>query len=187
MPTKHLQLLQLGELKKLQENQMTAIHIREARLEDLDRCYEIESLSYEGDEAATKEKIEKRIVTYPDGFVVLEVDNIIAGFINCGATHTVELSDESFKELVGHAPDGKHIVIMSVVVHPQYQGQGLAGKLLQSFIEKMTKLGKSEIFLICQKSLIPMYAKYGFNYIAPSDSDHGGMSWHEMSMQLKSS
>lgn len=164
---------------------MTTTHIREARLEDLDRCFEIESASYEGDEAATKEKIETRIATYPEGFIVLEVDRTIAGFINCGATHNVELSDESFKELVGHTSDGKHIVIMSVVVHPQYQGQGLAGKLLQSFIEKMTKLGKSEIFLICQESLIPMYAKYGFNYIAPSDSDHGGMSWHEMSMQLQ--
>ncbi len=165
---------------------MNAIHIREARLEDLNRCFEIESVSYEGDEAATKEKIEKRIATYPEGFIVLEIDNIIAGFINCGATHTVELSDESFKELVGHTSEGKHIVIMSVVVHPQYQGQGLAGKLLQNFILKMTKLGKSEIFLICQESLVPMYAKYGFKYIAPSDSDHGGMSWHEMSIQLQS-
>lgn len=164
---------------------MTATHIREVRLEDLDRCFHIESVSYEGDEAATREKIEQRIVTYPEGFIVLEIDNNIAGFINCGATNKVELSDESFKELVGHTSDGKHIVIMSVVVHPQYQGQGLAGKLLQNFIEKMTKLGKSEIFLICQKSLVPMYAKYGFKYMAPSVSDHGGLSWHEMSMQLQ--
>lgn len=164
---------------------MNTTHIRQARLDDLDRCFEIESVSYEGDEAATREKIEKRIITYPEGFVVLEVDNTIAGFINCGATHKVELSDESFKELIGHTSDGRYIVIMSVVVHPQYQGHGHAGKLLQNFILKMTKLGKSEIFLICQESLVPMYTKYGFKYVAPSDSDHGGMSWHEMSMQLQ--
>lgn len=159
--------------------------IREVKEKDLDRCFEIEADSYAGDEAASKAKILKRIQQYPQGFIVFEVDGKIAGFINSGATDTVELSNEAFKELVGHDPDGQHIVIMSVVVHPDYQGKGIAGKLLKRFMINMRELGKSSVYLICQTELIDLYAKYGFDYIGESESDHGGMRWHEMVLVLK--
>ena len=164
---------------------MSDINIRIVNEQDLDRCYEIESVSYSGDEAATKDKISKRIKTYPEGFIVLENDREVIGFINSGATQKVELSDEEFKELVGHDPEGKHIVILSVVVHPDFQGKGMAGKLINSFIDKMRALGKTDIFLICQPELIDMYARYGFVNLGKSDSDHGGLSWHEMSLRLQ--
>jgi len=159
--------------------------IRIVNEQDLDRCFEIESVSYSGDEAATKDKILNRIKTYPEGFIVLENNREIIGFINSGATQKVELSDEEFKELIGHDPEGKHIVILSVAIHPDYQGKGLASKLMNSFIGKMKALGKTDIFLICQSELIDMYARYGFVNLGISDSDHGGMSWNEMSLSLQ--
>ena len=151
---------------------------------DLNRCFEIEKAAYAGEEAATKEKILQRIQTYPEGFIVLENNNEVIGFINSGATHKVALSDDEFKELIGHDPSGKHIVIMSVVVHPSFQGKGMAGQLMESFIETMKQSGKADIYLICQTELIDMYTKYGFIYLGQSDSDHGGLSWHEMSLSL---
>ena len=164
---------------------MTNANIRIVNEQDLDRCFEIESVSYSGEEAATKDKILKRIKSYPEGFIVIENDREIMGFINSGATQKVELSDEEFKELIGHDPEGKHIVILSVVIHPDYQGRGMASKLMNSFIDKMKSLGKSDIFLICQTELIDMYASYGFVNLGVSDSDHGGMSWNEMSLSLQ--
>ncbi len=164
---------------------MTDINIRIVNEHDLDRCFEIETVSYSGDEAATKDKILKRINTFPEGFIVLEDDREIIGFINSGATHEVELSDEDFKELVGHDSDGEHIVILSVAVHPSYQGKGMAGKLMNSFIDRMKALGKSDIYLICQTELIDMYAKYGFVDLGASNSDHGGLSWNEMFLPLQ--
>ena len=164
---------------------MAEENIRIVKEQDLDRCFEIESVSYAGDEAATKDKILKRINTYPEGFIVLEIDGQIAGFINSGATHTVELSSEEFKELIGHDPEGKHIVILSVVVHPAFQGKGLASKLMNNFIDRMRAQGKSDIYLICQTELIDMYAKFGFVNLGESESDHGGLSWHEMSLSLQ--
>jgi ribosomal protein S18 acetylase RimI-like enzyme len=164
---------------------MSDINIRIVNENDVDRCFEIESVSYSGDEAATKDKILKRIKTYPEGFIVLENDREIIGFINSGATQKVELSDEQFKELIGHDPEGKHIVILSVVIHPDYQGKGMANKLMNSFIDKMRELGKIDIFLICQSELIDMYARYGFVNLGKSDSGHGGMSWNEMSLSLQ--
>ncbi|MDH3856568.1 MAG: GNAT family N-acetyltransferase [Gammaproteobacteria bacterium] len=163
---------------------MSEFRIRIVNEHDLDRCFEIETVSYSGDEAATKDKVLKRIKTYPEGFIVLENDREIIGFINSGATHEVELSDEAFKELIGHDPEGKHIVILSVVVHPDYQGKGMASKLMNSFIDRMKALGKSDIYLICQTELIDMYTGYGFVNLGASDSDHGGLSWNEMSLSL---
>ena len=163
---------------------MSELNIRSVKEQDLDRCFEIETVSYAGDEAATKEKILKRIKTYPEGFVILENNEEIIGFINSGATHKVELSDEEFKELIGHDPRGEHVVIMSLVVHPEYQGKSMASKLMNSFISRMKEMGKTEIHLICQTELVNMYAKYGFIHLGESDSEHGGLSWHEMSLSL---
>ena len=163
---------------------MSDLIIRRAKVSDLDRCFEIEIDAYAGEEAATKEKVLKRIQTYPEGFLVLENKSEIVGFINSGATHKVELSDEEFKELIGHDPDGKHIVIMSVVIHPNYQGNSFTSVLMKHFINAMQAMDKTEIYLICQTELINMYAKYGFVHLGESDSDHGGLSWHEMSLSL---
>ena len=164
---------------------MSELNVRSVKETDLDRCFEIESVSYAGDEAASKEKILKRIRTYPEGFIVLENKVEIIGFINSGATHKVELSDEEFKELIGHDPGDKFIVIMSVVIHPKYQGKSNASKLMESFISLMKEKSKTEIYLICQTELVNMYAKYGFVHLGVSDSEHGGLAWHEMSLLLK--
>ncbi|NKF28692.1 GNAT family N-acetyltransferase [Pseudomonas sp. BGM005] len=158
--------------------------IRHVTAADLDRCYAIETLAYEGDEAATREKIATRIATWPDGFIVAEMDGQVAGFINSGAAFDVQMSDEAFKELIGHDPAGPNVVIMSVVVHPDYQGLGLAKRLLGEFIDRMREQGKATIHLMCKERHIPLYAGFGFAYIKPSESDHGGMAWHEMILTL---
>jgi ribosomal protein S18 acetylase RimI-like enzyme len=152
---------------------------------DLARCYEIESTSYEGDEAATREKIATRIATWPQGFVVCEVDGVVAGFINGGAAFQVEMSNEEFKELIGHDPDGPHVVIMSVVVHPDFQGRGISKQLMNAFIARMRALHKSSIHLMCKERHVALYEYLGFTYLKVSESDHGGMAWHEMAMQLQ--
>lgn len=158
--------------------------IRHVTPADLDRCYAIETVAYEGDEAATREKIATRIATWPEGFIVVELEGVVAGFINSGAAFHVEMSDEAFKELIGHDPAGSQVVIMSVVVHPDYQGLGLAKRLMGEFIERMRVLGKTHIHLMCKERHIPLYAGFGFVYAKPSASDHGGMAWHEMVLVL---
>ncbi|MGI0119782.1 GNAT family N-acetyltransferase [Zooshikella sp. RANM57] len=158
--------------------------IRSARPEDTHRCFEIETVSYQGEEAATCEKIAKRITTYPDGFMVIEIDGQIIGFINSGSCDQVIMSDESFKELIGHDPNGKHNVIMSVVVHPDFQGKSISSILMHNYILRMRKLQKESIYLMCSEQNIALYEKFGFRYQKESDSSHGGMSWHEMVLSL---
>ena len=110
---------------------------RNAAPSDAIRCFDVETSAYEGDEAATLEKIAKRIAIYPQGFLILEVNNEIVGFVNSGCAYDVEMSDEDFKELIGHDPAAPNAVIMSVVVDPEYQGQGLSYVLYNKCFEEM--------------------------------------------------
>lgn len=158
--------------------------IRQVKPQDIERCYEIESASYAKDEAATKEKIKIRAEQYPQGFLVLEVKNKIIGFINSGCAQDVVMSDENFKELIGHVDDALNMVIMSVVVDPTYQGQGYSSVLMNEFIHKAKQLEKQAIYLMCKEQYIKLYQKFGFEYMQVSDSDHGGEKWYEMKLDL---
>ncbi|MDH0303659.1 MULTISPECIES: GNAT family N-acetyltransferase [unclassified Pseudomonas] len=163
---------------------MSTLTFRHALSTDVDRCYQIETSAYEGDEAATREKIATRIAQYPDGFLVLEADDQVIGFINSGCAHEVLMSDEAFKELVGHDPQAPNVVIMSVVLDPVHQGQGHASRLMTRFVEQMRERGKATIHLMCKARHVGLYERMGYAYVRPSASDHGGMAWHEMVMVL---
>ncbi|MFV3369325.1 GNAT family N-acetyltransferase [Pseudomonas sp. NY15435] len=163
---------------------MTAPTFRTATSADTDRCFDIEITAYEGDEAATREKIATRIAQYPEGFLIMELSGEIIGFINSGCAFDVVMSDEAFKELIGHDPAAPNVVIMSVVIDPAQQGRGFASVLMRTFIERMTRLGKRTIHLMCKDRHVPLYERMGYRYVKPSASDHGGMAWHEMVMEL---
>lgn len=157
---------------------------RQATPADVDRCYEIETLAYEGDEAATREKIATRIQRYPQGFMCMELNGEVAGFINAGCAWEVVMSDEAFKELVGHDPDAPNAVIMSVVAHPDFQGKGYSSLMMREFVARMKAMHKKTIHLMCKDRHVDLYAHFGYRYVKPSESDHGGMAWHEMVMVL---
>ena len=163
---------------------MTRQSFRNATPADANRCFDIETSAYDGDEAATLKKISKRIAEYPQGFLILEIDDGIAGFVNSGCAHEVEMSDEDFKDLVGHDPAAPNVVIMSVVVDPAFQGKGLSTALMSEFVRRMTDARKETIHLMCKAHHVPLYEKFGYRYTRPSASDHGGAAWHEMVMEL---
>ncbi|MBO1113691.1 GNAT family N-acetyltransferase [Bordetella petrii] len=157
---------------------------RQATPADTDRCYQIEIAAYEGDEAATREKIATRIAQYPEGFLVMELGGQVAGFINSGCAHQVVMSDEAFKELVGHDAGAPNVVIMSVVLDPAFQGQGWSTPLMREFIGRMRAMRKQSIHLMCKERHVELYKRFGYRYVRPSASDHGGMSWHEMVIEV---
>lgn len=158
--------------------------LRTATPADAERCYEIEAAAYEGDEGATPEKITTRIEQYPEGFLVMTLNEEVVGFINSGCAFDVTMSDKAFKELVGHDPAAPNVVIMSVAVEPAHQGQGYASTLMRAFIERMKALGKESIHLVCKERHVDLYRYMGYRYVKPSDADYGGMAWHEMVMAL---
>jgi ribosomal protein S18 acetylase RimI-like enzyme len=163
---------------------MAGLDFRSAQESDLDRCHEIEHRSYEGDAGATKEKIAKRIREHPDGFIVAELDGKVIGFINSGCAHEVVMSDDDFKELIGHDPQAPNVVIMSVVIDQKHQGKGYSKELMQKFVERCRSQGKETIHLMCKERHVPLYAKMGYQYTRLSRSSYAGISWHEMMIVL---
>lgn len=163
---------------------MPQLNFRTVAENDLNRCYAIESTAYEGDEAATKEKIAKRIREYPDGFMVMELAGRVIGFINSGCADEVVMSNEEFKELIGHNAAAPNVVIMSVVIDPAFQGSGYAKEMMRHFIERSRQCGKTTVHLMCKERHVGLYERLGYQYMKPSPSNHGGMSWHEMLMLL---
>ena len=157
---------------------------RTAAPADTSRCYHIEISAYEGDEAATQQKIAIRIEQYPQGFLIMQLEGEVIGFINSGCAHEVMMSDEAFKELIGHEADAPNVVIMSVVIDPAYQGNGYASLMMRAFVEHMRGMGKKTIHLMCKERHIELYRRMGYRYVKPSTSDHGGMAWHEMVMEF---
>ena len=158
---------------------MLPMKIRHVTENDLDACYAVESVCYTSD-AATREKIQKRIELFPEGFLVAESKGRIIGIINSASTNKEDITDEAFKDMVGHVKDGKNIVIFSLAVLPEFRGTGISKKLMSKFIEVSKALKKEKILLICKSELIPYYKKYGLFYGGKSKSTHGGFEWHEM-------
>ena len=94
------------------------------------------------------------------------------------------VEDDALKEFVGHDADAPNVVILSVVVDPAFQGQGLSRVLMEEFVARMKAMNKATIYLMCPDYNVPLYEKFGYRYLNPSASNLGGRAWHEMSMVL---
>lgn len=159
--------------------------IRRATPFDLDGCHRVETECFPQAEAASRESIAKRIDTFAQGFLVAERrEGGIAGMINSGATSKRDISDEAFKDLVGHEPDGGNMVVFSLSVRPRFQGRGLARQLMERFIEECRVMGRERILLLCKDFHIGFYEKLGFSDLGPSACAHGGAAWQEMGLAL---
>ena len=152
-------------------------------MKDLDGCYEVESRCYTV-EGATKERIAKRIELFPQGFLVAEINGRIVGIIDSSSTDKDDIANEELKDMVGHEPEGKNIVIFSLAVLPEFQKKGISKLLMTEFIAVSKELHKSQVLLICKEGLIEYYRNFGFAYVGKSRSKHGGFEWHELRLQL---
>lgn len=112
----------------------------------------------------------------------MEINDETVGFINSGCAHTVAMSNEEFKQLVGHTGEAPNVVIMSVVLDPAHQGKSYSTLLMAEFVKRMRAIGKRAIHLMCKEKHIDLYRRLGYSYANPSNSIHGGMTWHEMVM-----
>ncbi|WP_207262570.1 GNAT family N-acetyltransferase [Desulfovibrio sp. Huiquan2017] len=163
---------------------MKALTIRHADMDDLTACHTIEANCFPPAEAAWASSLRNRIEIYPEGFLVAEWEGKVVGQVNAGSTDKDDITDEEFKQLIGHDPDGRNIVIFSLSVLPAFRQRGIAGTLLTNFIGHARDMGKSAIKLLCKEPLTAFYARFGFTDDGPSRSTHGGAVWHAMTLVL---
>lgn len=160
------------------------VTIRQVKSGDLEASYQVEIACFPGDEAASKDNMQKRLMQFPQGYIVAEMDGKIIGHINSGATDKDDISDEALKALIGHKANAKNLVIFSVAVLPEYQKRGVASALLRDYIRRAKSGVHEVILLLCKENLVNYYAKFGFEDKGLSASTHGGAIWHEMRLNL---
>jgi ribosomal protein S18 acetylase RimI-like enzyme len=165
--------------------QASEVLIRNVRPQDLDGCCAVEAYGFSLEEAASRETIQLRIETFPQGFFVAEIEERVIGMVNGACTNKDDISDEELKQLIGHDADGRNMVIFALAVLPEFQKRGIAKRLVQRFIEEAGRNKKEKIFLMCKQHLIAYYEGLGFSHMGLSRSTHGGAEWHEMCLSLK--
>lgn len=158
--------------------------IRQVESKDLGQCYNLETQTFPAHVAASKDTIKRRLDWYPQGFLVAEIDGAVVGMVNSGATDKEDISDERFKQLVGHNPRGKHLVLFSLSVLPMYQGKGIARYLLNAIHQRAYELKKKKILLHCLEPLVAYYEQIGFTNQGAAASNFGGESWYIMAKEV---
>ena len=164
---------------------MNEIIIRHVLPKDLDDCFLVETSGFPPEEAATRETIKLRIDTFPQGFFVAEMNGKVVGILNSASTDKEDISDEELKQLIGHDPNGKNMVIFALAVLPEFQKQGIARQLMTRFVKEARVNKKENVLLLCKQPLIAYYERLGFDHMGLSRSTHGGAEWHEMRSRLK--
>ncbi len=154
--------------------------IRTATTADVSSIASIEAQCFPKAEAATLDTFNKRFAVFPDCFVVIEVNNKIAGHINGSINDVPELPDVLYQQAELHRPEGKFQTVMGLAVAPAFQKQGLASQLIKHFIEKSQQRNHAGMILTCKDHLIGFYEKHGFKNQGVSSSTHGGAQWYKM-------
>ena len=165
---------------------MTEMIIRNVLPKDLHECFLVETSGFPPEEAATRKTIKLRIDTFPQGFLVAEIDGRVVGILNSAATDKEDLGDEELKQLIGHAPHGKNLVVFALAVLPEFQKRGIASQLMSRFVEDARQRKRENVLLMCKQNLIAYYERMGFTHVGLSKSTHGGAEWHEMRFALES-
>lgn len=156
------------------------MNIRNANIKDLNRITEIEEICFPKKEAASKQSFEGRLLDYPNHFWVIEEDGKIISFINGLSTDKEHLEDEMYENSSLHNENGAWQMIFGVDTIPECRGKGYAGILINHMIEIAKLEKRNGLVLTCKDHLVNYYRKFGFVDEGISESNHGGVIWHEM-------
>ena len=162
----------------------TKILVRNAREQDLSAVAEIyvEARSPYG----TAEKPDtylRRLMAFPNGFVILVAENEIAAF-GCSEKRLTERESGVDKNpLATHEPDGRIFCITALAVKPKYQSRGYGLVVLDKLIETAHNEG-------CRKVLLEtigaqdLYLQRGFEVV--QNRTEGGASLAVMALEIES-
>lgn len=157
------------------------MNIRNGRISDVDELTAIEAECFPAAEAAERKSFEERLNYYADHFWILEDDNgKIISFVNGMVTDEEHLTDKMYENASMHNENGAWQMLFGVNTLPEYRKKGYAEAVLRRVIDDAKKQGRKGLVLTCKEKLIHFYGKLGFVDEGVSDSEHGGVVWHEM-------
>ncbi|ETA68209.1 acetyltransferase [Methanolobus tindarius DSM 2278] len=150
------------------------ISIRNAEKEDIEGIMCVEHDSFHSNIAENADTFLERIETLPNGFLVMEINEEIAGYISSELwDYSENINIEKFK--LGHSitethkNDGKELYISSIGVLEKYRGRGYGNTLFSELVSRIcSKYEISSIVLIVSENWHAakrIYEKSGFHEI----------------------
>ncbi|MCR5607487.1 MAG: GNAT family N-acetyltransferase [Lachnospiraceae bacterium] len=154
--------------------------------EETDQAINLEQICFPPNEACSPKNMTIRIEKAAEQFLVAvdKKTGKIAGFLNGLTTNEKKFRDEFFTDADLYNKDGDTIMILGLVVHPDYRLNGLARELVKQYSIREKERGRKEALLTCLDDRVPMYLKFGFTDKGIADSTWGGEEWHEMSLMF---
>ncbi len=159
--------------------------LRKVIMQDLDQIIALENIGFSPEEAATPEALKLRIEQIQETFIVAEKNGEVIGYINGPVIKERYISDDLFKNVPTNNSESGYISVLGLVVAPNYQGQGIAGRLLNYFENLAKNQHRHGVTLTCRESLISFYEKYGYRNEGVSESCHGGIKWYNLVKNIK--
>jgi len=148
--------------------------IRNVRKNDINEIMNIENDSFVEGISESRDAFLNRINTFSDGFLVLEVDSEVLGYISSEIWEYFENIDEKMFNLNHdikkvHNINGSELYISSIGVLKKHRKKGYGNLLFNELIERITKKYKisSMILTVSAKwnAAIKLYEKNGFKKI----------------------
>ena len=164
---------------------MWDFEITRAQKSDVDALAAVEAMCVPPAEAATRASFAARLEAFGDWFFVAkDADGAVIGMIDGMATDEASIADEMVEDASLHKPNGRVQTVFGLDVLPQWRHRGVAGALMDAFVEAAKQAGREKVTLTCKKRLIGMYEHFGFRLIGQARSEHGGAQWFDMDLDL---
>lgn len=160
------------------------IVVRPLNVNELETAYKLELSCYTSDAAATLEAFKFRQKHFPNYFWSAWYEDQLIGLACAVRTIDSALDEDDVKSAHSAQTSGRHLCILSVAVHNEARRSGIGTVLMSKLLQQAKKDHLESIFLMCERNLIPFYSRLGFEYKGLSPSQHGGIEWHEMRLDL---
>ena len=159
------------------------VKIRNVTMADLEAVTALEAVCFPPEKAAPEAAFAYRIGAFPERFLVAEVDGKIVGMIN-GCASSLPVIEDALFEPQGHEPDGRNQMVFGLAVLPEYQHRGIASALMERLVDFSRQAGMEKVILTCREAKIGFYEKFGYVNHGVSGSNHGGVVWYDMILNL---
>lgn len=160
------------------------VTIRTAKFSDLEDIYSVETSCFPKQFQISYDYYKRALEVYPEHFFLLFVDHKLAGLINAMPTNKKDLSDSMLECMADYVKDGKFLMVIGLMVRPEFQHQGYAARLMKRLIRVARDEGRKSIVLTCRKELIDFYKSFGYTYQGISASVLGDEVWHQLRLDL---
>ncbi len=158
------------------------VSIREAQASDLDQIYLIIEKNADSYRNISKEMIEERIRNHAGTFLLASLEEQVIGFIIGADLTETSSKDSAFDIDYIHSISKVPIIILSLVIHLDYRGQGFGILLLAALKESSRLTNKSGLYLPCPDEMLSYFemnafVEYGFAESQNSSDTYFHMHW----------